>query len=122
MRLARATIEISPGFSAKSPRPQQTEREAECTAGEREEQAFGEQLTNDATPTGADGGANGELALPHGRANQHQVGDVGTRDEQHARDGTQQYRRGVRTSRTMTRWNGATENVLCRSMRPGNPR
>ena len=47
-----------------------------------EHHAFGQQLAQYAPAAGADGGADGELALAHGRARQQQVRHVGAGDEQ----------------------------------------
>ena len=59
----------------------------EHAAGEREDDAFGQQLPDDAAARSADGGADRDLAPAAGRAHQQQVGDVGARDQQHEADG-----------------------------------
>jgi len=56
-----------------------------------EQQAFGEQLLQQPSTSGAERGANAELAGPHRRARQHQAGDVGAGHEQHDADRGEQY-------------------------------
>ncbi len=55
-----------------------------------EHEAFGEQLTDDAPASRADGGAHGELALPHHPLRQQQAADVRARDQQHEAGGALQ--------------------------------
>ena len=59
-------------------------KQSERSAGERQDQRFGEVLT-DKTPAGtAKCSANGEISLPSGRAGNEKVGHVQTGDEQQA--------------------------------------
>ena len=60
-------------------------------AGERQQHAFGQQLADDAAAAGADRGADRDLALPAGGADQQQVGDVGAGDQQHEADRAEQH-------------------------------
>ena len=69
--------------SAASARPNDA-----AEAGEQE--ALDQQLTDEPAPAGAERGADRELLDPAGRADEHQVGDVHARDQQHERDGDQQ--------------------------------
>ncbi len=62
------------------------DRDAERRGGQRNQHALGEQLPDDAAASGAERGANRDLALTHRRARQQQVGDVGARDQQHQAD------------------------------------
>jgi len=52
--------------------------------------AFGEHLPDEAAAAGAEGAAQSNLARPLGTAGEEQVGDVGTGDQQHEPDGTEQ--------------------------------
>ena len=54
-------------------------------AGEGEQEALGEQLTDDALAACAESLANGEFASAGGGAGQQQIGDVGAGDEQNQR-------------------------------------
>ena len=76
-------------------RPRQRSQDADGPVGQheprdpaeqREHEPFSHQLTNDATRAGAERGAEGQLALPGTGSRQHQVRDVGTRDQQHDGD------------------------------------
>ena len=61
--------------------------------------AFSKQLPNDAPTSGADGGADGDLAGPVGGAGQEQVGDVSAGNQQNAGDRAQQdVKRGAHIS------------------------
>ena len=59
-------------------------------AGERDDQALGEQLPDDGAAGGAHRGPHGQLALARAAARQQQVGDVGAGDQQQEPDGSQQ--------------------------------
>ena len=63
-------------------------------AGEREEQALGQQVTREPPPPGAERKAHGQLALPRRRAREKQVREVGARDEEHERHGAEEHERG----------------------------
>ena len=54
-----------------------------------EQDAFGEELADDAGASCAHGGADGELALAAGGADEEQVGDVGAGDEEDKADGSE---------------------------------
>ncbi len=62
--------------------------EAEAAAGEREHDAFGEQLPNEPSPARADGEADGDLFPLLGRAREEQVGEIhaGQQQDQTADD------------------------------------
>ena len=62
------------------------EQHAEEAAGERQQDALGQQLPQQAAPTGANRHPNRHLARPGGAARQLQVGDVGTGNEEQERD------------------------------------
>ena len=75
------------------------EDEAEDAAGEREDDAFGEQLADDAGAAGAHGGADGEFTLAAGGADEEEIGDVGAGDEQDEADGSEEdEERGARVA------------------------
>jgi hypothetical protein len=59
------------------------EQQARRAADRRQDDALGDQLTNDAPAVAADGGTDRELALARRGAHQQQVGDIRARDQQH---------------------------------------
>ena len=61
----------------------EAEHQPEDAAGEGEQNAFSEQLADDARAAGSHRGTNGEFALASGGADEQKVGDVGAGDEQH---------------------------------------
>jgi hypothetical protein len=69
----------------------EAERESQRAAQHGEHGALGEQLANDASASGADGGADGDLALAARRAHQQETGDVGAGYQQHETDGAGQH-------------------------------
>ena len=68
------------------PDAERAQRQPQRPAGERQDQALGEQLPDDLAPRGAERGAHGQFAAPAGGAHEQQVGDVGAGDEQHEAD------------------------------------
>ena len=77
---------------------QQQTANARCAKGEAEhasragqQHALGQQLTDNASATGADRGSDRELALPARRSREQQVGHVAARDQQHQRDRAEQH-------------------------------
>ena len=62
------------------------EQHTERAAGEREQDALGQELTQQPAAAGANRHPDGHLARPRGAARQLQVGDVGARDEEQERD------------------------------------
>ncbi len=62
------------------------EQHAEESAGERQQDALGQQLPQQAAAAGANRHPNRHLARPRGAARQLEIGDVGTRDEEQERD------------------------------------
>ena len=63
--------------------PSRDDDQADDGTERREHETLGQQLTDDAPASGADGGAHGQLALPHHALRQQQAADVGARDQQH---------------------------------------
>jgi hypothetical protein len=61
-------------------------RESDRAARERKHQVFDEQLACDAQSAGTERGAHGHFLLPRRQTRQHEIGDVGARDQQHAGD------------------------------------
>jgi hypothetical protein len=61
------------------------EDDPEGTAREREYHALRENQAHQTTAARTERGAHGHLSLPRGRAAQHQIGDVGTRDQEDER-------------------------------------
>ena len=70
--------------------PSMPKRQPEHAAGQREQDAFGQQLPDDAAASRADGRADRDLALAARRAHEQQVGDVRARDQQDEADGAEQ--------------------------------
>ena len=63
-------------------------------SGNRQQDAFGHQLPDQAAARRSDGHAHGEFTLAGGCARQHQVGEIGAGDSQHkAGDGQEQQQR-----------------------------
>ena len=62
-----------------------------AAAADREHDAFDEQAADQPPAARAERGADAHLAAAHGRARQHQVGDVGAGDEQHQRHRSEQH-------------------------------
>src|SRR5204863_6276860 len=60
------------------------------SAEQREDQALGEHLAEETSAAGADGGADGQLALAVGAASERQVRDVGAGEEEDECYGAQQ--------------------------------
>ena len=63
---------------------------AECSTGEREQQALGEQLAEDGAAASAERAAHRQFLLAGHAASQQQIGDVDAGDEEHETDGAQQ--------------------------------
>ena len=64
--------------------------DADDRAAEREQQAFGEQLSRDAETRAAEREANADLLLPRETSRQQQAGDVAAADQQQAEDGAEE--------------------------------
>ena len=71
------------------------EDEADHSAGEREHQAFDEELRDDAAALGAEREADADFLAPAREAREQQIGDVRARDQQHARDRGEQHAVGL---------------------------
>ena len=73
----------------------ETETEAENAAGDGEQGAFNEQLTNDAPAAGAESAADGEFPLPRSGARKQKICDIRAGDEQHQADGAKEDHKGI---------------------------
>ncbi len=62
------------------------EKNSSDAAGEREDQAFGEELAEQAGASGAERGANGDLALASGIAREKKAGDIGASNQENQGD------------------------------------
>ena len=79
--ISRTSARLAAHASADPERP----------AGDRQHQAFGEELAHDAPAPGAEGQPQGHLALARRGARQEQAGDVGAGDQQHDADDGHQH-------------------------------
>ena len=70
---------------------QAAQKQPGASAEQRQHDALGQELPDDADAAGAEGGADGHLALPCRRAGQQQVGDVRAGYQQHEADGGPQH-------------------------------
>ena len=66
------------------------EQNAEQTAGDCEDGAFGEALAYQASAAGAEGDTHGQFAITRDGTREHQAGDVDTGNQQYQTDGAQQ--------------------------------
>ncbi len=71
------------------------EQQPEHAAGDREQQALGEKLRDDAAALGAEREADADFLAPAREAREQQVGDVRARDQQHRGDRDEQHRVGL---------------------------
>ena len=85
---SRQTLGVGGQQRAKSSEP---ERRAQHAADQRQHDAFGQKLTQQPPAAGAERRTNRELALPRLGAREHQVRQIGARDEQHEHDGPLQH-------------------------------
>ena len=67
------------------------DQQAEGAAREREEGRLGEELADDAAAARAEGRADGDLLAPAERPGEHEVGDVGARDQEDEPDRAEQH-------------------------------
>ena len=67
---------------------------AEHAADQREQQALGDELPEDAPAAGADRQAHRDLALSGGAADEQQAGDVRAHDQQHGANGDRNHAKG----------------------------
>ena len=72
------------------------EPEAERATRRAQDEALDEQLSRDALRSCAERGAHGELLAPRVRPHEHEIRDVGARDEQHGADRTHEHPQGAR--------------------------
>ncbi len=77
----------NPDEQVEAPR---RERHSQQSSRAREQDALGQQLTEDASAGGAEGDAQGDLAAPRERAGEQQVGDVGAGDQENERHRSEQ--------------------------------
>ena len=63
--------------------PPHREEDAERAAGDREDQALGEELLDEPHPVGAECHAHAHLATARRRTREHEVGEIRADDEQH---------------------------------------
>ena len=68
----------------------ESQDQAKHSAGERDGEAFREQLADDVPAACAECGTGGQFALSGGGAHQQKIGNVGTGDQQHQADGAEQ--------------------------------
>src|SRR5262245_40171536 len=78
--------------SASTPHTAISRPRGATDGGERD--ALSEQLPYEPAPAGAERTTDGDLALPDRRSREQQVGDVGTRDQQHEPDRAQERQQG----------------------------
>ena len=87
------------GLGDGQPVGDQADQERQCgkgqqdagdAAADRQQQALGEQLADQALAPGAHGGAHGEFLAAREGARQQQVGQVGAADQEHAEGGAEQ--------------------------------
>ena len=97
-RMSKASVTVGGQQSLRNQRRRDAKnrganRDAEPAADQRQHQAFGQQLADDAPPPGAERGAHRELARPRAGARQQQVRDVGAADQQHESDDAEKQHR-----------------------------
>src|SRR5436309_4189250 len=86
--------QVEPAQRAKDAGAPEREQQPQRAAEQREQRAFGQQLADQAKPSGAESGADGDLALARRRARQQQVRGVGAGDEQNESDRTEENQKG----------------------------
>ena len=74
-------VEISRQHGDQQPRTSGHEKEPGRTAGERQQDAFGQQLPHQPRGSRPQGNSDGDFALPRCTASEHDAGDVGTGDK-----------------------------------------
>src|SRR5512132_3668990 len=76
-------------------------------SSEGKQQAFGQQLTNDATATSTQCGAKRKLFYARTRSREQQIGNVGAADEEHECNGAPQDKQGTtcRANYLLREWN-----------------
>ncbi len=108
-RAARSDARDVAGIDGeKSANASHAEREPERAAGEGKQQAFGQELANDAPASCADGCTNRDFTLAAGGADQQKIGDIGASDEKNQADRAgqhQQRRPNVQDDRVLKRLN-----------------
>ena len=90
----RKALRSGIGSGGDADRGRRNER-ASRSARERQQQALGEELTDDAQAAGAECETNRDFALAREAARECQVGEVHARDEQHETYGPEQDERGT---------------------------
>ncbi len=71
----------------RNPSAHHASRQSARAADAREDEALGEQLAHEPRASGAERGADRELAVARGRPREQEVGDVGAGNEEHEGDG-----------------------------------
>src|SRR3954471_22597906 len=95
MHLALATEELHPEMRDRADREQARARRAD-RRDDAEHAHLEEKLPNDAPAAGAEGGADGELALATECAGENDVGDVRAREEENETRGAEEDPEGRR--------------------------
>jgi hypothetical protein len=75
--------------------PAERERRPENSAEPGDDEALGQQLTDESPAIRPERGAQRDLVLPRGRAHEEQIGDVDAGNEQHERDGAARTGRAI---------------------------
>ena len=91
---AQEGAQVGYGSGGDADRGRRDER-ARRSARERQHQALGEELADDAQATGAERETNRDLALARKAAREREAGEVHARDEQHETHGPEQDERGA---------------------------
>src|SRR6266516_5710715 len=86
--------QVEPAQRAKDAGAPEREQQPQRAAEQREQRAFGQQLADQAKPSGAESGADGDLTLARRRARQQQVRGVGAGDEQNESDRAEENQKG----------------------------
>ena len=121
---------ISPGLMLSNKRtPANPRMRPSSSAGEREREAFRQQLADDLTAACAKSGARGEFALSRRGSCQEQIGDIGARNEENEADSSEQnqktesaYRRSSTAGATRRRIHHPVAASCCRRCGGTGPR
>ena len=83
-----------PGLSDEQIADQPADKQSQCAAGQREQRAFGEQLTRDATTAGAESVAHRQLPFASDDAREREIGNIRSDEQQDKPRGGQQDEQG----------------------------
>ena len=89
-RDGRSTRRVTAGELGQHVEPDVGEHQPEAAADHRQHGALGQQLPDQPTAAGAEGGTHGDLLLAAHDSRQAEVGDVGAGDQQYQPGGGQQ--------------------------------